>query len=100
MFATLLSYLGFADAQKLALRLWVISTLAAFVLVLWTAGQSCAQFVCGPLISGITLVHPYFAIGLSLGFNTVTYGLASCYMTVWAACQMYIYKKRILDMMK
>lgn len=98
MFASLLGYLGFENAQKLALRIWAISMVFGFTLVLWAAGQSCANFVCGPLINAIANSHPNFAVGLSLGFNSTTYALASCYTAVWAACQLYIYKKKLLEM--
>lgn len=99
MFLRLLGFLGFDSASKLAMRIWAIATLTGFVTILWVAGQSCAQYVCGPAISAISSSHPAFAVGLSLAFNTTTYSLASCYMTVWAACQMYVYKKTILDKM-
>lgn len=97
MFASLLGFLGFDSMSKLSMRLWAASSLIFFMTVLWAAGQTCAQYVCGPAINAISESHPGFAVGLSLGFNATTYGLASCYLTVWAACQMYIYKKRILD---
>jgi hypothetical protein len=72
--------------------------LVGFVVVLWAAGQACAQLVCGPAINAISSSHPSFAVGLSLAFNPTTYGLASCYTSVWAACQLYIYKKKLLGM--
>lgn len=97
MFASLLGFLGFDSMSKIGMRIWAVATLTTFVATLWLAGQSCANSVCGPAIDAISSSHPAFAIGLSLAFNTVTYGLASCYMTVWAACQLYIYKKTILD---
>lgn len=97
MFASLLGFLGFDSMSKIGMRIWAVATLTGFVALLWAAGQSCAQYVCGPAINSISSSHPMFAVGLSLAFNTTTYSLASCYMTVWAACQMYIYKKAILD---
>lgn len=97
MFAQLLGFLGFDSLSKMGMRIWAATTLTLFVGVLWAAGQSCAQYVCGPAINSISSSHPAFAVGLSLAFNSTTYGLASCYMTVWAACQMYVYKKKIVD---
>jgi hypothetical protein len=99
MFASLLGFLGFDSMSKIGMRIWAITTLTGFVATLWLAGQGCAQYVCGPAIQGISQSHPAFAVGLSLAFNSTTYGLASCYMTVWAACQLYVYKKTILDKM-
>ena len=97
MFASLLGFLGFDSLSKIGMRIWAVTTLTAFVGTLWLAGQGCATSFCGPAIDAISSSHPAFAVGLSLAFNSVTYGLASCYMTVWAACQLYIYKKTILD---
>lgn len=97
MFASLLGFMGFDSMSKITMRIWAIVTLTTFVAVLWTTGQACAQYVCGPAITNISSSHPSFAIGLSLAFNPTTYGLASCYMTVWAACQLYVYKKTIVD---
>lgn len=99
MFASLLGFLGFDSMSKIGMRIWAITTIAGFVAILWAAGQSCAQLYCGPAISAISSSHHGFAVGLGLAFNTTTYGLGSCYMTVWAACQLYIYKKTILDRM-
>jgi hypothetical protein len=97
MWATLIGFLGFQNVGKVGMRVWAVATLSGFVVTLWAAGQACAQYVCGPAIQGISTSHPGFAVGLSLAFNSTTYGLASCYMTVWAACQLYVYKKTVLD---
>jgi len=97
MFATILGFLGFDSLSKIGMRVWAVATLTGFVAILWSAGQACAQYVCGPAINAMSSSHPSFAVGLGLAFNPTTYGLASCYMTVWAACQLYIYKKTILD---
>lgn len=97
MWATLIGYLGFENTSKVGMRVWAVTTLTAMVAALWASGQACANFVCGPVIQSISTSHPNFAVGLSLAFNTTTYGLASCYMTCWATCQLYVYKKTILD---
>lgn len=99
MFLRLIGFLGFDSASKLAQKIWAVATITGLVALLWAAGQSCAQYICGPAIQGISTSHPAFAVGLSLAFNTTTYALASCYMTVWSACQLYVYKKTILDKM-
>lgn len=98
MFASLLAFLGFENAQKLALKFWAITTLLGFFFVMWSAGQACANFACASAINAISSSHPSFAVGLSLGFNPITYTLASAYVSVWAACQLYIYKKKLLGM--
>lgn len=99
MFLRLLTFLGFDASSKLAMRIWAIATITGLVAILWVTGQTCAQYVCGPTIQGISSSHPGFAVGLGLAFNPTTYALASCYMTVWSACQLYVYKKTILDKM-
>lgn len=98
MFASVLAFLGFENVQKLALKFWAISMLLTFVSIMWAAGQACANYVCGSAIAAISSSHPSFAIGLSLGFNSTTYSLGSAYVSVWAACQLYIYKKKVLGM--
>lgn len=98
MLASVLAFLGFENAQKLALKLWAVSMLFSFVSIMWAAGQACANYVCGSAIAAISSSHPMFAVGLSLGFNSTTYSLASVYVSVWAACQLYIYKKKVLGM--
>lgn len=97
MFQSILAFIGFNATSQLGMRAWAVTTLVVMVSVLWAAGQGCAQFVCGPAIQSISTSHPAFAQGLALGFNSTTYGLASCYMSVYTACQLYIYKKRVLD---
>lgn len=97
MFQSILAFIGFNATSNLGMRAWAVATLAVMVSVLWAAGQGCAQYVCGPAIQAISTSHPSFSVGLSLGFNSTTYGLASCYMSVYTACQLYIYKKRTLD---
>ena len=99
MFAKILGFMGFDAASKLGMRIWAITTITGLVGLLWLAGQGCAQMFCGPAIQGISSSHPGFAVGLSLAFNTTTYSLASCYVTVWSACQLYVYKKTIVDKM-
>ncbi|PJJ20746.1 hypothetical protein CLU90_4007 [Janthinobacterium sp. 67] len=97
MWATLIGYFGFENTSKIGMRVWAVTTLTAMVAALWAAGQVCANVVCGPVIQSISQSHPMFAVGLSLGFNPVTYTLASVYCSVWAACALYTYKKTILD---
>ena len=97
MFQSILAFIGFNATSNIGMKVWAVTTLTLMVSVLWAAGQSCAQYVCGPAIQAISTSHPSFAVGLSLGFNPTTYGLASCYMSVYTACQLYIYKKRTLD---
>jgi hypothetical protein len=97
MWATLIGFLGFENTSKVGMRVWACATLATMVTVLWATGQACANYVCGPAIQSISSSHPNFAVGLSLAFNSTTYGLASCYMSVFTACQLYIYKKKTID---
>lgn len=97
MFASLLGLIGFDKLSSAGMKFWAATTLIALMTLLWTAGTACAKTFCGPAVAAISNSHPAFAVGLSLGFNSTTYGLASCYITVWSACQLYIYKVKIID---
>lgn len=77
--------------------------LAAFAVMLTLAGimlallSSCAKGVCASGISGISSSHPNFAVGLGIAFNSTTMAAASCYMSVWLGCQLYVFQKKGLN---
>lgn len=77
--------------------------LSAVLLMLTLAGvmmgvfSSCAKGVCAQGIASISSSHQGFAVGLGIAFNGTTLGAAAAYMTVWLACQLYVFQKKALN---
>lgn len=76
---------------------------SAVLLMLTLAGimmavfSSCATGVCANGISGISSSHPGFAVGLGMAFNGTTLAAAGAYMSVWVACQLYVFQKKAIN---
>lgn len=87
----------FFVAEK-AFRLAAVVTLLGLVTALYTSMMSCATGVCATAISGMSLSHKNFAVGLAMVFNSTTYSAVSCYVTVWTVCQIYVIKKRMTSL--
>jgi hypothetical protein len=85
---------------RTAWKLATITVVMGLIGALFAAGKACADSVCGPIISGISSSHPSFAVGLGLVFNSTVYAAVSCYITVWTLCQLYVWKRRIIDLFK
>lgn len=85
----------FVIAEKAA-RMAVIASYLLMLAALFASLATCLNGVCGNAIAGISMSHPNFAVGLGLAFNNTTLTAASCYMSVWLACQLYIAKKKVM----
>lgn len=78
--------------------------LSAMILMLSLAGvmialmTSCAKGVCSQGIAGMSSSHPSFAVGLGIAFNSTTITAATCYVTVWLGCQLYVMQKKGLNL--
>lgn len=59
---------------------------------------SCAKGVCSQGIAGMSASHPSFAVGLGIAFNSTTITAATCYVTVWLGCQLYVMQKKGLNL--
>lgn len=98
LFGAAFSFFGrFFVAEKAAkLAAWSVSFAAICALI--TTAFSCISGICAQNISsGISNSHPGFAMGLGIAWNSVTATAASCYMTVWIACQLYVIKKKAIN---
>ena len=98
LFSAAFSLFGrFFIAEKAArLAAWSVSFAAIAGLI--SLAFSCISGICANNIrEGISGAHPSFAIGLGIAWNSVTLTAASCYMTVWVACQLYVIKKKAIN---
>ncbi|MGX4644440.1 DUF5455 family protein [Massilia sp. SYSU DXS3249] len=98
LFGAVFAFLGrFMVAEKAArLAAWSVSFAAIAGLV--SLAFSCISGICADNIqSGISGSHPGFSMGLGIAWNGVTATAASCYMTVWVACQLYVIKKKAIN---
>jgi uncharacterized membrane protein len=97
LFSAAFSFFGrFFSAEKAArLAAWSVSFAAICALI--ASALSCVTGACAANISGISDSHPGFAMGLSIAWNSVTLTAASCYMTVWIGCQLYVIKKKAIN---
>jgi len=86
----------FMVAEK-AFRLSAVLVMLAFFAVVIAAMGSCARGVCAQGIAGISSSHPNFAVGLGIAFNSTTMAAASCYVSVWLCCQIYVFQKKGLN---
>lgn len=87
----------FMVAEK-AFRVSAVLVMLTLVGILMTTFFSCARGACAQGISGISSSHPNFAVGLGIAFNGTTMAAASGYVSVWLACQLYVFQKKGLNM--
>ena len=89
----------FMVAEK-AFNLAMMLIISAMAVVMVAAMNSCATGVCASAITSMSSTNRNFAVGLGIAFNSTTYAAASAYMLVWVGCQMYVFKKRMIGMLK
>lgn len=82
-----------------AFKLAAVASMVLLATALYAALNSCVTGICGQAITNISSGHKYFGMGLGIVFNSVTYTAASCYISVWTLCQMYVLKKRMFSLM-
>lgn len=98
LFTALFNIFGRFFVMEKAFKLAAMASMLLLATGLYLALKSCVDGVCGSAIGGISSSHPSFAVGLGAAFNSTTYAAASCYISVWTLCQMYIIKKRMIGM--
>jgi hypothetical protein len=81
-----------------AFRLSAVMLMLSLVGVMIALMSSCAKGVCASGISGMSSSHPSFAVGLGMVFNSTTLSAATCYVTVWLGCQLYVVQKKGLNL--
>lgn len=92
----LLAIFGRFFVIEKAFKLAMIASTLLLAAGLTFAMKSCVDGVCGVALGGISVSHHNFAVGLGMVFNSTTYSAASCYVTVWTLCQLYVLKKRMI----
>lgn len=98
LFQILLGFFGRFLVLEKAFKLAMIGAMLVLAAGLYTAFRSCVDGICGSGIASMSSSHPTFAVGLGAAFNSTTYAAASCYISVWTVCQMYIIKKRMINL--
>jgi len=103
LFAFLFSFFAKFMVMEKAAKVAQAAVFLSMMAAIWLSFMSCAGVsgVCGATIAAIGSVPSwgqYFMMGLGIVFNNTTYTLASCYLTVWLACQLYIFKKKMWTM--
>ena len=81
-----------------AFRLAFAAIMIALLVSLAVTMKSCVTGVCGAAIGSLSASHGNFAVGLGMVFNSTTYTALSCYVTVWTGCQLYIIKKKWVEL--
>ncbi|PUA19016.1 hypothetical protein [Glaciimonas sp. PCH181] len=99
LFTLLFSIFGRFFVAEKAFHLAAVGIILVLTSALWSAMTSCATGICAAAIAGISLSHHNFAVGLGIAFNSVTYSAAGCYFTVWVLCQIYVIKKRAINIL-
>lgn len=96
-FGALLSLLGrffvLEKASRIAAATLTVAAATALVAFLYA---SVAGLSAG--IAAIGSAHPMIGVGIGLVINPATLGAISIYMAVWVACQVYVVKKRVINM--
>lgn len=83
----------FEKAARLAA--WTIAI--GLIGILFTTAMSCVHGACATTISGMTAAHQGFAMGLRVAINPATLTCVSCYMATWILCQVYVLKKKAIN---
>lgn len=98
LFTILFNIFGRFLVLEKAFKLAAAASMLLLATGLYMALNSCVTGVCGQAITGMSVSAPNFAVGLGMAFNSTTFTAASCYMSVWTLCQLYIIKKRMITM--
>lgn len=100
LIATLVgALLGFAGdfftADK-AFKVAAVVVMVGLITAIIAMFDSCTGGgVCGTAFSNAAAKYPEFSVGLGIAFNSTTYASGASYLLVWAACQLYVFKKRM-----
>jgi hypothetical protein len=96
LFGVAFSFFGryFVADKAARLAAWTVSSIAMVALI--GSAFSCVAGPCATNIANMTAPHPALAMGLGIAWNQVTLTAASCYMTVWLGCQLYVLKRKAI----
>lgn len=95
MFSFFARFMVIEKAARLAA--WTITF--GLITVLLASAFSCIYGVCASNIASFATIHPAIGMGLGIAWNSITLTAASCYMTVWIACQVYVMKKISINLL-
>lgn len=98
IFSAFFSFFARFFVLEKAARLAAWSVAAVLMAALMTSMMSCVNGVCAASIAGIGSAHEYIGMGLGIVFNSTTLAAVGCYMTVWIVCQLYVIKKKAINM--
>lgn len=96
LFGFFSSYVVADKGFKVAAIIVMVGLVTAIVAMF----DSCAGGgACAAAFDAAATAYPTFSVGLGIGFNQVTYGAASGFVVIWAACQLYVFKKRMTGLL-
>lgn len=98
LFNLVFQFLGRFMVLEKAARLAAWGVSLALIGVLFTSAMSCVNGVCSTAISGMSQAHEAFAMGLHIAINPATLTCVSCYMATWILCQLYVLKKKAINL--
>lgn len=97
IFGAFLSIFARFFVMEKAAKLAAFSVALSLLLGIFTAMMSCLTGVCAQSIFNMGAVHAGIGMGLGIAFNAVTLSAVSCYMSVWVLCQLYVIKKKAIN---
>lgn len=99
LFSAAFSLFGRYFVMEKAARLAAWTVAFALMSALIGSMFSCINGVCAQSISNIAAKGgESVSMGLGIAWNSVTLGAAGCYMSVWIVCQLYVIKKKAINM--
>lgn len=99
LFSAALSVFARFFVLEKAAKLAGVTVAVALAAALVTSMRSCIDGVCAASISNISSSNPNFSVGLGVIINPVTMSAVGCYMAVWIGCQLYVIKKKAINML-
>lgn len=99
LFGAAFSFFARFFVLEKAAKLAGVTVAIALATALVASMRSCVDGVCATSISGISSSHPSFAVGLGVVVNKATLAAVGCYMSVWIVCQLYVIKKKAINML-
>lgn len=90
-------FLKFFDIRKAWILGLVVITFGLLA-TLYAAGSACID-ACMPSTAVGGSLARFIWLGWGLIWNGVTAVAFSCWVTVWTACTLYVWKKKMLDML-
>lgn len=99
LFSALFTFLARYMVLEKAARLAALAVTLALTSALVASMFSCINGACATSISKMGAAHEYLGMGLGVVINSTTLAAVGCYMTVWIVCQLYVIKKKAINML-